>query len=81
MNLKNKILESIYFKTLNLINKNKKLLFYIVLLDIFFLSALYILKLIFDSIIFIPAITQIYYMLIFTIIYSFGILFISFKND
>lgn len=76
MELKKGVLGSIFSKTLSLVNKEKKLLFYIVLLDIFFIVSLFMLRLIFGSLSFAPATAQQnYYLLFLAVIYYLGFLF------
>ena len=76
MELKKRFLASIFFKTSGLVNKGKKLLFYIILLDIFFIVSLSMLKIVFGTLNFAPtSVQQTYYLLFLAIIYYLGFLF------
>ncbi|MAH33202.1 hypothetical protein CL615_02310 [archaeon] len=77
MKLKNKFKESIFFDTFNSIKTDKKILSYVILIDVLFFVGLWIFGLIFNSFILTPAsVGQVYYLLALVIIYYLGLLFI-----
>jgi len=80
MKLKDKFSKAIFIDTLKRINKERKLFFYVVLMDIFFLASLFVLRMFFDNLNLIPTNKQqafyflflgIAYNLLFIFAYSF----------
>jgi len=77
MELKKRILESVFSKTSSSINKEKKLLFYVIITDVFFIASLFVLRFIFDSLNFSPSIPrQTYFLLFLVVLYYLVFLFL-----
>ena len=74
--MKLEIKKGAFFNTLNLINNNKKSLFYIVVADVIFLAALFLLGQVFSAISFSVAATQTYKLLSLAALYYMALLFI-----
>ncbi|MBI2208642.1 hypothetical protein HYU50_04035 [Candidatus Woesearchaeota archaeon] len=74
--MKLEIKKGVFFKSLNAIRENKKLLLYIVIIDVLFLAALFVLGQVFNAISRIISMQQIYTLLLLAVFYYLALLFI-----